>query len=302
MGMTKPYVPRIDIDRIRALDVHTHIEADCHGHLSLDQELMDASAKYFRAENPRTPTIDQVADYYRQRSMAAVVFTVDATTSLGQPALSSEEIAEKAAEHADVLIPFGSVDPHRGTAAIAQARRLVEEYGVRGFKFHPSLQDFVPNEAAYYPLWETIEELGVVALFHTGQTGIGAGLPGGRGIKLRFSDPMLLDDIAADFPDLTLILAHPSVPWIDSSISIATHKANVFIDLSGWSPKYFPPQLVRHANSLLRHKVLFGSDFPVLAPDRWLADFEQLEMRPEVVPLILKENALRLLGLREGGR
>lgn len=296
--MTTRYTPRIDVDRIVALDVHTHIESDAHGHLSLDQELMDASAKYFRAEHPRTPTIDQVADYYRERSMAAVVFTVDATTSLGRSALSSEDIAEKAAEHADVLIPFGSVDPRRGAAAVAQARRLVEEYGVRGFKFHPSLQGFVPNDPAYYPLWETLAELGVVALFHTGQTGIGAGLPGGRGIKLRFSDPMLLDDVAADFPSLTMILAHPSVPWVDSSISIATHKANVYIDLSGWSPKYFPPQLVRQANSLLKHKVLFGSDFPVLAPDRWLADFAQLEMKPEVIPLVLKENALQLLGLR----
>ena len=119
---------------------------------------------------------------------------------------------------------------------------------------------------AFYPIYEALEELGVIGLFHTGQTGIGAGLPGGRGIKLRYSDPMLLDDVAADFPHLQMILAHPSVPWVDSSISIATHKANVYLDLSGWSPKYFPPQLVRQANSLLRHKVLFGSDYPVIAP------------------------------------
>jgi len=95
-----------------------------------------------------------------------------------------------------------------------------------------------------------------------------------------------------------MVLAHPSVPWVDTSISIATHKANVYLDLSGWSPKYFPSQLVRHANSLLRHKVLFGSDYPLVDPDRWLADFAHLEIRDEVRPLILKENALRLLGLR----
>ncbi len=128
-----------------------------------------------------------------------------------------------------------------------RARSLVTEHGVRGFKFHPSLQGFEPNDTAYYPLYETLQELGVPALFHTGQTGIGAGLPGGRGIKLRYSAPMLLDDVAADFPGLTIIMAHPSVPWQDEAISIATHKANVYIDLSGWSPKYFPPQLVRAA-------------------------------------------------------
>ena len=294
--MTK-YVPRIDTDAITALDVHTHIEADGHGHFSLDRELLDASAKYFRADQDRTPTLDRVADHYRRLNMAAVVFTVDATTNLGHPALSSEEIAEQAAEHADVLIPFGSVDPLQGDDAVRRARSLVEDHGVLGFKFHPTLQGFAPDDPAYRPLWASLEGLGVVALFHTGQTGIGAGLPGGRGLRLRLADPMLLDDVAADFPGLRIILAHPSVPWVDSSISMATHKANVYIDLSGWSPKYLPPQLVRQANSLLRHKVLFGSDFPVLTPERWLSDFERLDIKDEVRPLILKENVVRLLDL-----
>ncbi len=93
------------------------------------------------------------------------------------------------------------------------------------------------------------------------------------------------------------MLAHPSVPWQDEAISIATHKANVYIDLSGWSPKYFPPALVKAANSLLKRKVLFGSDYPVITPDRWLADFEKLELKDEVRPLILKDNAVRMLGL-----
>jgi uncharacterized protein len=78
---------------------------------------------------------------------------------------------------------------------------------------------------------------------------------------------------------------------------VALHKPSVHIDLSGWSPKYFPANLVQYANTLLRHKVMFGSDYPVITPDRWLADFEQLDIRPEVRPLILKWNAARLLGL-----
>ncbi|MFE5710733.1 amidohydrolase family protein [Streptomyces sp. NPDC056501] len=281
---------------LTAIDFHVHVEQDAHGRLALDAELMDASAAYFRSGQDRTPTVERLAAYYRERRMAAVIFTVDAATGLGHPALSSEEIAAAAAEHPDVLVPFGSVDPHRPDA-VARASALVLDHGVRGFKFHPSLQAFAPNKREHYPLYAALQELGVPALFHTGQTGIGAGLPGGRGIKLRYSDPMLLDDVAADFPGLTIILAHPSVPWQDEAISIATHKANVHIDLSGWSPKYFPPQLVRAAGSFLRHKVLFGSDFPVVTPDRWLADFEALDIKPEVRPLILKENAARLLSL-----
>ena len=287
----------IDPSAVEAIDVHVHVEQDGHGCLSLDQELTDASAAYFKADADRTPTVADIAAHYRERRMAAVVFTVDSTSGTGHPALSSEEIADTAAEYPDVLIPFGSVDPHGGKAAVRRIRSLVTEHGVRGFKFHPSLQAFEPNSVAFYPLYAAIEELGVPALFHTGQTGIGAGLPGGRGIKLRYSDPMLLDDVAADFPHLTVVLAHPSVPWQDSAISMATHKANVYIDLSGWSPKYFPPQLVRAANGLLRRKVLFGSDFPVIQPDRWLADFAKLEIKDEVRPLILKENAVRMLGL-----
>ncbi len=283
-------------ESLAAIDVHVHIEVDGHGHLSLDDELIAASAKYFRADHDRTPTLEQIADLYRSLNMAAVVFTVDATTATGHPAISSEEIAAKAAAHSDVLIPFGSVDPGRPDA-VARARSLVADHGVKGFKFHPSLQAFAPNDTAFYPLWEAIESLGVPALFHTGQTGIGAGLPGGRGIKLRLSDPMLVDDVAADFPGLTVILAHPSVPWAASSISIATHKANVYVDLSGWSPKYFPPDLVRAANSYLQDKVLFGTDYPLLTPERWLRDFDALDFKPEAKSKILKANAVKVLGL-----
>jgi predicted TIM-barrel fold metal-dependent hydrolase len=287
----------LDLATLAAIDVHVHVEQDAHGHLALDDELMDASAAYFKSSENRTPTVADIAERYRALSMAAVIFTIDHASTTGHPALSSEAIADEAAAHPDVLIAFGSVDPLRGEAAVEQARRLVADHGVRGFKFHPTLQGFAPNESRFYPLWEAIEELRVPALFHTGQTGIGAGLPGGRGLRLRYSDPMLLDDVAADFPALTIVLAHPSVPWQDEAISIATHKSNVYIDLSGWSPKYFPPQLVRAANSFLRHKVLFGSDFPLITPERWLRDFEGLEISAEVRPLILKENAIRMLGL-----
>lgn len=288
----------IDLARVDAIDTHVHIESDGHGHFSLDDELLDASAAYFKAGENRAPTLHQVAEYYRERNLGAVVFTVDAHTATGHPSLSNEQILADAAQHGDVLIPFASVDPHDGASAVSRLRDLAAA-GARGLKLHPSLQGFPPNDRAHYPLYETAAELGLPVVFHTGQTGIGAGLPGGRGIKLGLSDPMLIDDVAADHPELTIVLAHPSVPWQDAAISIATHKANVYIDLSGWSPKYFPPQLVRAANGLLKRKVLFGSDFPVLTPDRWMADFAGLDIKPEVRPLILKDNAVTMLRLGE---
>jgi len=284
------------VDELVAIDTHVHIEVDESGHNALPQVLVDASSKYFKANADRMG-LDSIAELYRDRKIAAVVFTVDAGTRLQHAANSSEEIALGAARNNDVLIPFGSVDPNTGAAAISRATMLVEEYGVKGFKFHPTVQNFNPSSEWLYPLYSEIQRLRVPALFHTGQTGIGAGLPGGFGLKLGLSNPMHLDSIAAEFPELQIIMAHPSVPWQDEAISIATHKANVWIDLSGWSPKYYPESLVRQANSLLQDKVLFGSDYPLIHPDRWLGDFAALPLKDEVRPKILKANALRLLGL-----
>jgi uncharacterized protein len=286
----------MNIEDLVAIDVHVHVEVGADGRLSLPANLMSESAAYFKVTE-RTATIAEIAAYYRERRMAAVVFTVDAESATGHPPIASEEIATACAEHRDVLIPFGSVDPWRGKAAVRQARALIEEHGVRGFKFHPSLQAFHPNDPFAYPLYEVLAEHRVPALFHSGQTGIGAGVPGGGGIRLKYANPLALDDVAADFPDLPIIIAHPSFPWQDEALAVATHKPLVHIDLSGWSPKYFPPQLVRYANTLLKDKVLFGSDFPVITPDRWLKDFDQLDVKPEVRPMILKDNAVRLLGL-----
>jgi predicted TIM-barrel fold metal-dependent hydrolase len=290
------YEPALDVAALTAIDIHVHIEIDANGHQALPDDLVAAASKYFAADAAR-PDLDSVAAFYRQRNMAAVVFTVDAFTALGHPPVASEEIATGAARHNDVLIPFGSVDPHRPDA-VDRARRLIEDYGVRGFKFHPTVQAFNPSKQRYYPLYDVMAQAGLVALFHTGQTGIGAGLPGGRRLKLANSNPMLLDGVAADFPDLKIVLAHPSVPWQDEAISVATHKHNTWIDLSGWSPKYFPESLVRAANSFLKTRILFGSDYPLLTPDRWLADADKADLfKPEVRPGILKDNAVRLLGL-----
>lgn len=280
------------------IDMHVHIECSDHGHASLPKPLTDASAKYFKAED-RSPSLDTIAERYREWNLAAVVFTVDATTALGHEPNSIEEIAEGAARNNDVLIPFGSVDPLQVPKAVERAKQLVEEFGVKGFKFHPSLQGFDPSDEKYYPIYEAIQELGVPALFHTGQNGMGAGLPGGYGIKLGYSNPLLLDSVAADFPNLQVIMAHPSVPWQEEANSIATHKANVWIDLSGWSPKYFPESLVRASNSMLQDKVLFGTDYPLITPQKWLGAFEQQRFKDEVKPKILKGNALRLFGLGE---
>lgn len=290
----------LDLAALRAIDFHTHAEEPCGCHADDGyDDLQSAMARYFRAPWAHPPTIDQTAAHYRAQNIAAVIFPVDAERETGYRRYANEEVAEACARHSDILIPFASIDPARGRMGAREARRLIADHGIRGFKFHPTMQGFYPNDRTAYPLYEAIAEAGLPALFHTGQTGVGAGMRGGNGMRLKYSNPMHLDDVAVDFPDMPIVLAHPSFPWQDEALAVATHKPNVWIDLSGWRPKYFPPILVRYADTLLRDRVLFGSDWPMIAPEGWLEEFEDLPIKPENRLGILKGNAARLLGLKE---
>jgi len=225
------------------------------------------------------------------------MFTVDSEFQIGNRRIPNEEVAEAAQQNSDLMIAFASVDPHKGKMGAREARRLIAEHAIKGFKFHPTVQGFHPYDRMAWPIYEVIAEHAMPAIFHSGHSGIGSGMRRGGGLRLEYSNPMHLDDVAIDFPDMQIVIAHPSWPWQDEALSVCLHKPNVWIDLSGWSPKYFPAQLVQYANTLLKDRVLFGSDYPLITPDRWMKDFSEAGFKPEVQPLILKDNAVRLLRL-----
>ena len=276
----------------RAIDVHVHPPNPSGESLTSSRE----AQQYFRT-GPPPASAEEVAEYYASLDMMAVVFDIDSETATGRPPTSNDYFAELMEQHPKQFIGFGSVDPWKGRAAVKEAERSAK-LGLRGLKFMPNMQQFYPNEKRFYPLWETAQELGLVVLFHTGTTGVGAGRPGGGGIKLKYSRPIpYVDDVAADFPDLRIIMAHPSWPWQEEQLAMLVHKPNLYMDLSGWSPKYFQPSLVQYAKTLIQDKVLFGSDYPVINPERWLTDFEGLEFPEEVRKKILLENASKLLGV-----
>jgi predicted TIM-barrel fold metal-dependent hydrolase len=286
----------VKVNDLIAIDVHTHAEVSCRQEPDPASEPFDtAASKYFKADKRKT--IPETVAYYRERKIGLVMFTVDTEFEMGVRRIPNQEVIDAARENSDMMVAFASIDPHKGKMGVREARRLIEEGGIRGFKFHPTCQGFFPNDRFAYKLYEVIAEHKLPAIFHSGHSGIGTGMPGGGGLKLKYSNPMHVDDVAADFPDMTVIIAHPSWPWQDEALSVCLHKPNVYIDLSGWSPKYFSPELIRHANSQLRHKMLFGSDFPLITPDRWMKDFAEAGFKPEVQPLILKENAIRALKL-----
>jgi len=283
---------------VKAIDVHVHPADMAMGKAS--GEYAESAIKYFGLDPTQLLSeLEQTAEEYRNLDMIAVLLAWDAEANTGLPRLSNDYIADAVKRFPEVFRGFGSVDPWKGKMAVEEAERAVEELGLIGMKFQQSAQAFYPNDQRFYPLWEKISELGVPVLFHIGTTGFGAFAPGGLGIKLGYCRPIpYVDDVAADFPDLKIICAHPGWPWTDEMLAIALHKTNVFIDMSGWTPKRFPPSLIQHANRGLQDRCMFGTDYPVLRPQMWLEIFEQSEdFKEEVKPKILLENAIRILGI-----
>jgi uncharacterized protein len=279
---------------MKAIDTHVHFYTGQNA--TMRRAAVADGLKAFKSSHSFM-NADQIADYYRQRDMMAVIFDVDTETTSGV-AISNDDIADAMRAHPDVITGFGSVDPHKGPRAVEEAERCIKDLGLRGMKFQQCTQHFYPHDEKFYPLWEKIQELGVPMIFHCGTTAIGNGAPGGRGIKLDYARPIpYMDQVAADFPNLTIIAAHPGFPWHDEQLSMVKHKGNVWMDLSGWSPKYFPATVVQYVNTLIQDKVLFGSDFPMLTPDRWLEDFDKLPIKPEVRQKVLLDNAKRLFNL-----
>jgi len=277
----------------RAIDLHVHLPTDEWLEQSLGP-LLEPTERYFRASVQRR-SIEEVAEEYAGRDVLGVVLDWDDESVTGRGWMGNDWMAGLAARFPGALMGFGSVDPHVPAAADEIDR--CAGLGLRGLKFHPTMQRFDPADRSFYPLWERAESHGMIALFHTGTCGIGAGTPGAGGTKIGFSHPRFLDAVGADFPGLTLIAAHFGWPWFLECLAIALHKSNVFIELSGWAPGYLPDDVKREIGRRLTRQTLFGSDYPFISLDRWFAEFEELGLDERARGAILHDNAARLLGL-----
>ena len=280
---------------IRAVDLHVHLPL---------KEWLDGSmgpyrepaARYFRSQ-VQERTVDEFAVEFAQEQIFGILLAWDAETATKRPPLSNEFVAAIVKRHPKRFAFFASVDPWKPDA-VPQLERAVKELGAIGAKFHPSLQDFYPSDDRHFKLWEKAAELQIPCLFHTGTSGIGAGQPGGQGIKLDPARPIHLDIVAARFPELRIIAAHFGWPWHLELIAMALHKTNIYIELSGWSPRYYPAELVREIGGRLQDRTLFGSDYPFIKPARVLDELDALELKPQAKVKILRENAARLLKLQ----
>jgi uncharacterized protein len=277
----------------RAIDLHVHLPVDEWLEQSIGPYL-PATEAYFRASFPRK-SMDEVAEDYSSRDILGIVLDWDDESVSGRGWMGNDWLASLSERYPGVLMGFGSVDPWKPDAT--DEMRRVADLGMKGLKFHPTMQRFDPDDERVYPLWALAEELGLIALFHTGTCGIAAGTPGAGGTKIRFSHPKFLDSVGADFPGLTLIAAHFGFPWFQETLAYALHKSNVYIELSGWAPKYLPPEVKREMGRRLAGQTLFGSDYPFIPLDRWFAEFAELDLSDEARRSILAGNAARLLGV-----
>ena len=278
------------------IDVHVHLPTkevyrDSYGRFG------EAIHRYFGSEFVEKTVEEMLGEFDETGVEKLVILGWDAETTTGLPKVPNDYIAKIVETHPDRLIGFASVDPHKGHIAVKELDRAIRDLGLKGLKLHQIAQAFYPNDHRFYPIFEKAVELEIPVLFHMGMAAWGAGLPGGGGAKLKYSQPIYIDDLAADFPELKILAAHPGWPWHEELLAIALHKPNVYFDLSGYAPKYIPANVLHYANTLLSEKCMFGSDYPYISPKRWLEEFKQLNFKSESREKILEKNAKIFLGV-----
>jgi len=284
---------------MKAIDVHVHPSTAAFDRKRLwGADIADYISRYYGVEY-KVKTDEEMAQDFSELDLKAILIGWDTQSAGGNDTSNTnDEVARLIKKFPDVFIGgWAMIDPWKGKAAIKELERCVKELGLMGLKFQQALQAFCPNEHRFYPLYEKCVELKIPVSFHTGTTGAGAGMPGGGGIRLNYTRPIYIDDVAADFPELTIIMIHPAWPWYEEQIAVLLHKGNVYADLSGWAPKYFPEAIRKEVNGRLQDKFMYGSDYPEIPPKRWLQEFESGGYKPEVIEKVLYKNAQRILKL-----
>ena len=283
---------------MRAIDSHIHFSTE-KGYLVKDPKVIAAMEAYYRTKVVMK-TDEEMAQDFIKLDIRAILLPIDCETNTGWPFAGNDYAASMVKRFPQAFIgSFAGIDPWKGEKALQELDRAVKQLGMIGVKFQQCVQGFFPDDRRFYPIYEKCVELKVPVLFHVGTTGAGAGLPGGGGFRLKWTKPIPhIDDVAADFPELTIICAHPAWPWQEEMIAVLLHKPNVYNDLSGWSPKYFPDTLKREIGGRLQDKMLYGSDYPEIPPQRWLADFEALGYKPDIMEKVLYKNTIRVLNLK----
>ncbi len=285
----------LEENAVRVIDLHCY--PNTAPWIAAQGPYVEALAKYWgRAWEAKTE--DEVVADFKAAGVEALLVAFDIETVTGTPPCTNEYVAQFRDRHPDVIVQaWAAVDPLKGEIVLEQARAAIQDLKMLGFHFHPIMGHFSVDDERFYPLWETITTLNVPVMIDVGTTGMGAGMPGGLGAKIRHAHPSAIDSLAADFPNLTIIAAHPGWPWVDEMTAVALHKGNVYWDLSGWAPKYLPDALKRDIRSRLQDKVMFGSDYPSIPYERLFREWNDLGYNTAILEKLFHQNAERILHL-----
>jgi predicted TIM-barrel fold metal-dependent hydrolase len=279
---------------MRIIDLHCYPNTqpwiDCQG------PYVDALQVYWKREWKAKEETAVAADF-RAHGIEACLVALDLSTTINTQPCSNDYVAGMRDRHDCIIAAWGAVEPTKGAQAIAEARHAICDLGMIGLHFHPIMQHLSVDDRQFYPLFEELAGLGAAVMIDVGMTGMGAGMPGGMGAKTRHAHPSAIDSLAADFPQLKIIMAHPGYPWVDETTAVALHKGNVFWEMSGWGPKYLPPQLVRDMRTRLQDKMMFGSDYPSIPYARLLSDWDSLDLPAAFLEKFFHGNAESVLGL-----
>jgi len=281
---------------MKAIDVHAHLSTEkgqTRPHDAPEVKFMETYYGFKRV----TKTEEEMAQDFIKNDIKGLIVAYDTESNTGYPKVSNDYTAKVVKDYPDAFLgSWACIDPWKGKAAINELERAIKRLGMVGLKFQQVAQGFFPDDRRFYPIYETCAALKVPLQFHMGTTGLGAGGPGGFGYRLKYTRPIPhLDDVAADFPTLTIIACHAAWPWQDEMIAVLLHKGNVYNELSGWSPRYFTPELKREIGGRLQDKFMFGSDYPMLSHERLLQDWESEGYKPHVLEKVFYKNAQRIL-------
>jgi predicted TIM-barrel fold metal-dependent hydrolase len=203
--------------------------------------------------------------------------------------ISNDEVAGFVAQAPGRLVGVGSVDLSRPMTAVREVRRCVEELGFKAVRVLPWLWEVPPTDRRFYPVYVACCEAGVPFCTQIGHTGPLMPSEVGR--------PIYLDQVALDFPELTIIGGHIGYPWTEEAIAVATKHEKVFIDTSAYTARRYPPALVDYLRGHGRTKVLFGSNYPMIAPAKALEGLDGLGLDEGARALFLAGNARRVFTL-----
>ena len=240
-----------------------------------------------------------IEDYLRKMDAAGIERSLLIAVRAGEPAwqgsfeIPYQQIAQYCDAYPDRFSGLAGVDPTRGIQQLKELDHAVKELGFVGAHFYPHWFRMPPDSALCYPIYSRCEELGIPIMMQVGQNLIYQ-----KDVRLpSVAKPILLDQVAIDFPNLVLIGIHIGVPWTDEMIAMAWKHENVYIGIDAYAPKHLPASLKHYMNSYGSHKVMFGTDWPVIDPERAVSEIHEHALRPESLDKIMRGNAVKVFRL-----